>query len=131
MVSSALTFGLAAITMGCNQTESEKIENRMEEAKDDFDREYQEMKAEVREELDEIDAELKELKAEAREEKGEAKQELEREIDELEMERDRLAERWDSFQYNTKEGWQDFKAEFKHDMNALGDAIRQIGRDNK
>ena len=51
-------------------------------------------------------------------------------INELENKNNTLREKIDNTGYESKERWESFKSEFNHDMNALGESVKDLFKDN-
>ena len=116
------------------------MEERMDETGDRMDEsandvsEWLEFRREAKEEIAENRAKIAELKVK-QENTGEVGDKIHQErIDRLQAENERLQEQINNYDPE-KDGdgqrWEEFKREFRHDMDELGQAIRDIGKDNK
>ena len=61
--------------------------------------------------------------------KGNAK--LKSEIAKLEEENNKLKMKMNEAKVDSKEKWDEFKTEFNHDMDGLGKALNDLGKNNK
>lgn len=73
---------------------------------------------------------INELKAKMDKAGPKRDEKLAKRIGELREENRELRQRIYDYKYIDDRGWQDFKREFKHDMDRLGDALNDIGKDN-
>jgi len=73
---------------------------------------------------------IEEFKARVDQEKKEAKAYYLRKIEELEQKNSDMKKRMDDYKADGKEQWETFKTEFNHDMDEMGNAIRDIGVNN-
>lgn len=141
---------VAALVWSCNAPEKESngdldntdagehmeraadhTEAAAEEAGDDWRRESQEFRTEAQSRIDRNDAEIERLRAKANLKKAEAKAEYEEDIAELKAKNDRLRTRVGDYKDDSNDGWRKFREEFDRDMNELGNALENLGKDNK
>lgn len=52
-------------------------------------------------------------------------------IDQLEVKNQQMKIKMDNYKNDANQNWDSFKAEFNHDLNELGDALKNITVDNK
>jgi DNA repair exonuclease SbcCD ATPase subunit len=76
------------------------------------------------------DRQLAEAKAQMERSKSKLKAQDQKRIEELEERNTSLKKKLAEYQKAGKEDWNNFKTEFKHDMNELGGAIKDIGTNN-
>ena len=143
-----ITVLAAALMFACNEKHDDNemndsaAENHMEkaadhteaaaeEAGDDWRRESESYRADVNARIERNDAEIERLKAEAKAQKKEARAEYEEEVAELKAKNDRLRARMRGYKEDSNDGWRRFKEEFNRDMDELGNAIENLGKDNK
>lgn len=135
----ALVFVVLATLTGCN-TPSEKVEKAQEnvtEAKTDLDKAEADYTADMekyRKETDERIAanqkSIDEFNERISKEKKEARKEYREKIDALNEKNRDMKKRLDDYKGEGNEKWQSFKREFNHDMDELGNAVRDIGKNN-
>lgn len=102
-----------------------------DEAGDDWRRESGEMRTEWNRRIDENDAEIERLKAEAKLKKAEARADYEKEVGELKAKNERMRARMSDYKDDSNDNWRQFKEEFNRDMDELGNALKNLGKDNK
>lgn len=135
-------FLLAAVFMGCNTPEEklEKAKENVEEANAKLDKaqkELQEHNAEVekyRQEIVEQVAanrrQIVELRAAIDNAQKGTKETLTKQVNELEERNNAMENRLIEFTAVGKEQWEKFKTEFSHDMDDLGQALRNFSVTN-
>jgi hypothetical protein len=82
------------------------------------------------EEIAENEERIDELKAKMDKAGPKRDERLAKRIGELREENRELRQRVLDYRYTDDNGWQDFKREFKHDMDELGRSLEDIGNDN-
>lgn len=135
----ASTFITGAILTSCKSPE-EKVENAkdnvieasedLNKAKEDYLIEIENYKLETAQELDANDKIIADLEAKMAREKAVAKETDKKRLAELKKKNQEMKEKIDKYKAEGKEKWDSFKAEFKHDMEELGKAFKDIGKDN-
>ncbi len=113
-------------------TEVEVKQNDLDKAERDFEKEWDEFKSEIDAEINENNNSILTYREMGKKDKA-YKDKYSVEIDKLESENKRLKDKFNS--YNTddkvKSNWQEFKREFRHDMDQLGRSIKDLGKNNK
>ena len=133
-VSAVMLFGGALLIGSCSSDEAaenriDRLENRLDESADNLE-EWAEFRREAKAEIAENDRKIDELR-ERQAGDGKVLDDIREErIEQLERENDRLEDQIDAGKPRN-ENWEAFKREFRHDMNELGESIRDIGKDNK
>jgi uncharacterized membrane protein YgaE (UPF0421/DUF939 family) len=144
--------GLSAgvIFSGCNNPPEKKIEEAREdlhesemkaekdklEAENKYQEEYLKFKNEQEEKLKENEAELARYKENSAKVKKSEKADYDAKVTSLEERNRNLRVRIDEYdreadQEKKRSGWEDFKREFNHDMEELGNAFRDLGKNNE
>jgi F0F1-type ATP synthase membrane subunit b/b' len=89
------------------------------------------MRADIDRRIEKNNSDIEQLKADARMKKKEARREYDEKVNDLESRNHKLRERYDASKAESKDDWENFKKEFNHDMDELGNAIQDLFRDNK
>ena len=139
----AAMFVAATILNGCS-SDAKKVENAEEkvqdakedvrEAKQDLNAaqqgvaisEFQQFKNESNEEINNNEKRIAELRIEMKTESKEARKRDEKKIDALEKENQELKVRLEAYHDDGKSDWKEFKKEFKHDLDGVGQAFKDI-----
>jgi len=87
---------------------------------------FQKFKNESNEEINANEKRIAELKIDIRNENREARAKDEKKIDALEKKNHALKERLEAYHDDGKSDWKEFKTEFKHDLDGLGKAFKDI-----
>jgi hypothetical protein len=126
--------------MACNSP-SKKVEMASEnvtEAKEDLAEAREKYVAEVanfkRVSNDKMNANeviIENLRAEMKSSKKEIKGDYEKRIEEMQKSNAEMKKRLNDYQDDDQTKWQEFKTEFNHDMDELGEALKEFGKDNK
>ena len=134
-----LLFAGTATLYSCGNSSS-KLEDSKEnvaDAKADLAMANQEYLAdvenyrkEVAAKIDENDKKLAELKVKARNEKRETKEAYDKKIAELEERNRSIREKMANYKDDGKDNWNNFKTEFNHDMDELGQAFKDVTVNN-
>ncbi len=130
-----------SLIMGCdNASPSEKVEEaqtevvqanqNLDEANDAYKAEIESYRIESDEKIAANERSIKEFRARVNQEKKEAKAEYVRKIEMLEKKNSDMKMKLDDYTAEGKEKWEMFKAEFNHDMDEMGNAIKDIGVKN-
>ena len=81
--------------------------------------------------IEENDRRIAELKKDKQNESAEVRERYNKRVESLEQRNRDLRNRMDSYKDDGKnDNWQKFRREFNHDMDEMGNAFRDIGRDN-
>ncbi|MBP7809206.1 MAG: peptidase M23 [Bacteroidia bacterium] len=132
---------IAAITsialMSCG-TKAEKVENAEEKlieanqdlnkANEDYLTEVEAYKKETAEKIAANEQSIAEFKLRVENEKKEAKEDYKKRIAELEQKNSDMKKVIDEYQAEGKDKWESFKTEFNHDMEELGQAFKDLGK---
>jgi hypothetical protein len=128
---------------GCS-SDSKKVENAelkvqdakadVKEAKQDLAEtqqaapisDFQKFKNESNEEINENDRKIAQLRIDIKNEKAEASAKDAKKIDALEKKNHDLKVKLDAYNDDGKSDWKEFKKEFKHDMDGIGHAFKDI-----
>ncbi|MCD6018773.1 MAG: hypothetical protein K0S53_1894 [Bacteroidetes bacterium] len=104
----------------------------VEEAKIDYVEEYEKFKADQDLRMAENEKQIAEMKAKTAEMKKDARADYEKRVVELETKNAELRAKLRDYKHdehdNTK--WETFKREFNHDMDEMGNAFRDLGKNN-
>lgn len=103
----------------------------MQQTKIDLKREKEEFAARVNKRIEKNRQDIADLKAKAKTKKAESKKQYDKTINDLEKKNDELNAKLDNYGDESKEKWENFKEEFNHDLDRMGQAIGDLFRDNK
>jgi len=139
-------FTVGVCFTGCDSSEKriDEEQKEMEKAEEEADREAAEEEAkkqleedmrifrmEAEEQMAVLDKQIEDLRKEIAADKSKMKAERQKKLEELEEEKKTLRTRMDNFKENTREKWDAFTREFNHDMEELGQALKDLGTNNK
>jgi len=139
----AAMFVAGSIFSSCSSPEQkeEHAEKKVEDAKADVKdakqdlaeaqqgsniSEYQKFKNDANEEINNNDRKIAELRVELKNEKADARVKDEKKIDELQRRNHELKDRLEAYHDDGKSNWQQFKTEFKHDLDELGQSFKDF-----
>jgi outer membrane murein-binding lipoprotein Lpp len=132
----ALSGGMLLTSCNSNETAGEnldRISNNVDEKADNFT-EWMEYRKAAKAEITANRQKIAELRVK-QDKSGELGDKIRQEqIDRLQAENDRLQQKLNSYDPKREadgKRWDEFKREFRHDMDELGSSIRDIGRDNE
>lgn len=138
-IAALLTTG-TAIT-GCQPAtpKEEAAQTRVQDAKDELNdakraataEEWQAFKDETDLKINENETRIAELKNKIKKSGKSFDAIYERKIDALEQQNKDMKARVDAYEKTGKSEWESFKREFNHDMDELGNALRDLTVDNK
>jgi hypothetical protein len=97
----------------------------------DIDQDLSDFRERTREEINRIDRKLDSLGTDYKNNKGKRRADYEEKRKQLIVKSQRLRSKLDSSRVESRERSQEFKREMDHDMNELGNAIKDLFRDNK
>lgn len=134
---SIVFFGL----MSCEKSPTQKL-NKAEEESTMADKKLSDARGEYLQDMEnyknETDAKIaaneqsiKDFKSSVAESKKEAKAEYDAKIRDLEQKNTDMKRKLDEYKMEGEEQWKSFKAEFNHDMDELGNALKDLTVDNK
>ena|GEM_PF-94811 len=112
------------------QEEVEKSQQDLKKAQNEFNIDYQKFKLENENEILDNEKKINELKEKKINVKKEEKVRYNEKITELEQKNNELKSKINTYQFQSKDKWESFKKEFNHDMNDLGQAIKDLFKDN-
>jgi predicted RNase H-like nuclease (RuvC/YqgF family) len=139
----AAMFVAGTILSGC-ASDAKKVENaeeKVQDAKEDVQdakqdlneaqqgaaiSEFQQFKNESNEEINNNERRITELRIEMKTASKEDRKRDEKKIDALEKENHELKVRLDAYNDDGKSDWKKFKTEFKHDLDGIGQAFKDI-----
>jgi|SRR6187402_1474527 len=145
---SALTIMIGCMFMSC-KPKSEEVQNAQQnvdsaevaltEAKEDLDEakraataeEWQAFKDETNAKIEDNNAKIAELKLKAKKTGKEIDEAYKRNVDTLEQKNKRLKIKIDSYKNDANSDWNSFKREFNHDLDELGQSLKDFTVDNK
>lgn len=143
-----VTFLIGTVFMSCkSNTEKEQDAQQsvdsakvaLEEARDDLDEakraataeEWQKFKDSTNAKIDENKAEIAELKLKIKKTGNDIDNAYQRNIDTIEQKNKNLKAKLDSYKNDVDSDWQSFKREFNHDMDELGQSLKDFTVNNK
>jgi hypothetical protein len=115
------------------ESSAENVEDAQEDlnqAKRDYNEEYNQFKIDSEQKITANEQLIIDLKLYSKDKKAEAKANYEKAISDLEMKNRAMKERIATQKESNNEKWQTFKNEFNHDMDELGNALRDLGKKN-
>lgn len=131
----------ALLFVGCKpETKEEKeSQEKLQEAKEDVAlakknanaEEWQTFKDSTDSVISQNEIRIAELKVKMKNTGKAIDAKYEKNIDLLEQKNKDLKVKIDTYKNDTKSDWQSFKREFNHDMNELGNALKDVTIDNK
>jgi peptidoglycan hydrolase CwlO-like protein len=108
----------------------EDAQKELNEAKDDYQKEIEDYRKDINDRIAANDVTITDFNTRIEHDKKEIRNEYKRQVNELEMKNRDLKRRMDEYKADGKDNWQKFKAEFNHDMDELGNALRDLTKDN-
>ena len=108
----------------------EKAEQKLDEAQQEYEENYRNFKAETDDRIRTNDEVIADLKADAKNIKKEARADYDRKVSQLEAKNDAMKVRAEAQKDVKHEKWEAFKAEFNHDMDELGESLKDLRKDN-
>ncbi|MES2591238.1 MAG: hypothetical protein V4608_05085 [Bacteroidota bacterium] len=134
----------AAALTGCDSNKTDMHDENKEEKKEivlteehhenttvDYNKEYDDFKRESDERIAENDRKIEEYNKKIEGEKKEAKAEYKEKVAALNQKNKDMKDRVNNYKVENGDKWESFKREFNHDMDELGNALRDLGKDNK
>jgi len=135
------TFIIAGVLFtGCNSPEEkldaskenvEEAQQNLDEAKAEYAEQYNKFKLESEEKITANEKVIADLKVYSKTKKSEARIAYDKSIADLEARNEAMKVKVGVYKEEGNEKWQSFKDEFNHDMNELGDALKDLTKDNK
>lgn len=147
---SILTFGLASLFMtvlllnSCTSTTENEAEttrdarenlndaqNELDQAKRDYAIKYEAFKLESDNRITANEEVIAQLKEDSKNKNKELKADLDKKLAELEQRNKDLKQKVRDYKNDGDDKWESFKVEVNHDMDNLGQALKDLGTDNK
>ncbi len=140
LLMTAIAFSAASVFMGCDIPNSQKVDSSKENVAE-AQRELADAKRELKTDLENFrrDTELQlsknrnqitVMRGNAANERVELRESYNAKITDLENRNLAMETRLKGFNSDKNADWQNFKAEFNRDMEGLGTAFKDLGRDN-
>jgi Tfp pilus assembly protein PilX len=143
-----VTFAVGSIVMSCKpntekeQAAQESVDSAkvaVAEAEEDLDdarraataEEWQAFKDSTNAKIDENNAEIAKLKLKIKKTGKDIDKAYQRNIDTIEQRNKNLKTKMDSYKNDVNSDWKSFKREFNHDMDELGESLKDFTVDNK
>ena len=136
----AITVFITGSVLTSCESSSEKVDaanedvaeaqQDLEEAQQDYTEQYKQFKLESDEKVTVNEKLIADLKEYAENKKKEAKITYEKTIDNLEKRNQVMKEKVTDYKDQGYENWNSFKDEFNRDMNELGQALKDLTKDN-
>lgn len=108
----------------------EKAQKDLDQAEKDYTEEYERFKAQSNDQITANEQLIADLKGYSKTKKKEAKVDYEKVVSGLEEKNKTMKERVENYNEKGNDKWESFKSEFKHDMDQLGESIRDLGKNN-
>jgi phage-related minor tail protein len=136
-----VALGLAALTFSACGTKEQKVERAEENVRDakedvqDANLELQQAQQQYRDEaaarITENERSIDELRGRMKDSKEKVDAEYSEKVNKLEEKNKEMDVRLKGYNDTNKDKWEEFKREFNHDMDELGQSLKDLGRDNK
>jgi peptidoglycan hydrolase CwlO-like protein len=143
-----VTFAMGSIVMSCKpntekeQAAQESVDSAkvaVSEAEEDLDdarraataEEWQAFKDSTNAKIDENNAEIAKLKLKIKKTGKDIDKAYQRNIDTIEQRNKNLKTKMDSYKNDVNSDWKSFKREFNHDMDELGESLKDFTVNNK
>lgn len=114
-----------------SQEKVEEAQQDLAEAKEDYAEQYIQFKLESEKKITANEQLIADLKEYSKMKKSEAKVNYDKTIAELEVKNHAMKVRIGDYKEEGNDHWQSFKEEFNHDMNELGQSLKDLTIDNK
>lgn len=102
----------------------------LDEAQREYTIKYNDFKREMDNKITENDKAIAALKADVRERNAEAKANWNTAVNDLERKNQSLKDRINDYKADGNANWEEFKREFNHDMDRLGEALKDMTQNN-
>lgn len=113
-----------------SENKVERAEEKLNEAQVEYEENYRNFKLETDERIKSNDEMIAELKADAKNIKKEARADYDRAVADLEAKNDAMKVKAEAQKDVKHEKWEAFKAEFNHDMDELGNSLKDLRKNN-
>jgi hypothetical protein len=107
-----------------------EAEISLEDAKDNYDAEYEKFKLESNEKISANEKIIADLKVYSHDKKAEVKAGYEKTIESMETRNREMKSKVAEYKRVSNDGWESFKREFNHDMDELGKALSDLTTNN-
>lgn len=127
-----ILFMSGAFITSC-KSPTEKVEDskeNMDEAKQDYAAEYEKFKSESNDKISANEKLIIDLKAYSKTKKKEVQSEYEKTIADLEAKNEKMKAKMTDYKEEGNDKWNSFKEEFNHDMNEIGESLKDLNKDN-
>jgi signal transduction protein with GAF and PtsI domain len=133
------TILIVGILSGCNSTTSkvENAEKDVQKEKEDVVKANENLRLEIENyrketaaKIDGNDLRIAEVRAQAEKDKTAMKAEVKTQIADLEKKNIELRTKLNDYQSDKQEDWDNFKNELNHDIDELGNSLRDFGKKN-
>jgi predicted RNase H-like nuclease (RuvC/YqgF family) len=108
------------------KNETKEAQSELNKVRNDSITEYQQFKKESEERIIANDKSIAEFKAKLASMKKESRSDYEKVIAGLEQKNSDLKKKLENFKDEGQENWKSFKNEFNHDMDELGEALKNL-----
>jgi hypothetical protein len=118
---------------GCGKTSEQKVEGAKQELKDakaDYLAEWQKFKTESEEQIKANENRIDAFKAKMEKAGTKAKAKYNKAVAELEGKNRDLKKKLEEYKDEGESKWQEFKTNFKHDMDAVGQTMKDLFKDS-
>lgn len=117
--------------LDASQENVEDAQQNLDEAKAEYADQYNKFKLESDEKITANEKIIAELKEYSKTKKTETRIAYDKSIADLEARNQAMRVKVGIYKEEGNEKWQSFKLEFNHDMNELGEALKDLTKDNK
>ena len=131
---------LVIILANCTDTRSEKVDRAADEVQDakeeleqaqrEYEEEVEAYRQSVQTRIDNNKLEIERLRERRATDRADIVRRRNERIDTLQRRNEELEERIRTYKSNSRENWQEFRREFNNDMDELGKAFKNLGKDN-
>lgn len=112
------------------ETPSNEATEALDEANKEYIEQYEAFKNESNSKISENEKAIAVLKSEMKSKNNEVKADLEEKLTVLEEKNEALKEKIRDYKQTGDENWEAFKAEFESDMSNLGEALKDLTKNN-
>ena len=133
----ALAFGGST---SCNRPSEEKVKDAQQDIQDErkdvnkaidkANAEWQDFKTDAEKKIQDNNVKIDKLKEKMAGADAKERANKQEKIDKLEAKNNELRSKIENFKYTSESDWQQFKREFNHDMDEMGHAFEDLGKDN-
>lgn len=113
-----------------SENKVERAEEKLNEAQAEYEENYRNFKAETDDRIRTNDEIIADLKADAKNIKADARADYDRAVADLEAKNDAMKVKAEAQKDVKHEKWEAFKAEFNHDMDELGNSLKDLRKNN-